>query len=79
MPKGRVSTEYKNKSKCSLRKQAALPCITITHNKPIYTGFITFFKSKYLKAEIRRKQLQEKPGFLYYSLLLHVSINKNII
>ena len=49
MPKGRVSNEHKDKSKCSLRKKLALPYI-------LNNGFVIFFKSEFLKAEIAEKQ-----------------------
>lgn len=52
MPKGRVSNKHKDKSKCSLRKQPALPYI-------LNVGFEIFFKSEFLKAEIVGKQQQK--------------------
>lgn len=47
-----VSNKHKYKSKCSVRKQPALTYI-------LNIGFVIFFKSKFLKAEIAGKQQQK--------------------
>lgn len=49
-----VSNKHKYKSKCSLRKQPGLTYI-------LNIGFIIFFKSKFLKAEIAGKQQKITP------------------
>lgn len=75
MPKGRVSNKHKDKGKCSLRKQPALPYI-------LNVGFVIFFQ-KWIsksrnswKATTKNKPKSSK-NFLHYSPLSHVSINKN--
>lgn len=69
MPKGRVSNEHKDKSKCSLRKKLALPYI-------LNNGFVIFFKSEFLKATTKKAAKISSPTA--YLLLPHVSTNKNI-
>ena len=75
MPREKLAMNIKDKSKCSLRKKSALSYI-------LNNGYVIFYKSEFLKAEIAEKQQQKyakkQQKFPPLQPTAPVSTNKNI-